>query len=135
MALTTKQRNALPSGAFLDPKNRRFPAPTKVQARKAHISEAQRARTLRNALSRAGQDQARGVRMVTPAAVNRTVKSRGAGAVHSVVERRGRPARGASRPGRVPAAHGRASTRRATVAAGGSRARATQRAGYRGVSF
>lgn len=123
MALTSKQRNALPPSAFLDPKNRRFPVPTKAQARKAGISEAQRGRTMRNALSRAGQAQARGVKMVSPAMVNRKVKARGAGAVQSVVERRGRPARGASRPSRVPAsrASGRAVHR---AASGGSRARA-----------
>ena len=123
MALTTKQRNALPPSAFLDPKNRRFPAPTKAQARKAHIPEAQRARTLRSALSRAGQPQARGVKLVSPTLANRRVRARGGGAVQSVVERRGRPDRGASRPSRVPASPGggRASRRAAT---GGSRARA-----------
>jgi predicted Zn-dependent peptidase len=97
MALTTKQRNALPPSAFLDRSNRRFPVPTKQQARRAHISEAQRVRTLRNALSRAAQRQARGVKKVTPTMVARKVKSRGAGQVQSVVQRRGRPLNASTR--------------------------------------
>jgi hypothetical protein len=55
MALTARQRNALPSSAFAYPKQRKYPVPTKAQARRAGISEAQRLRTHRNALSRAGQ--------------------------------------------------------------------------------
>lgn len=84
MALTTKQRNALPSSAFLDPKRRRFPVPTKAQARRAGISETQRVNTLRNALARAAQPQARGAKKVTPAATRRKVRARGGGAVASV---------------------------------------------------
>lgn len=92
MALTAAQRNKLTPSAFLDPKNRRFPAPTKAQARHAGISEAQRVRTLRSALSRAAQPQARGVKKVTPTMTARKVLTRGGGKVGSVVERRGRPA-------------------------------------------
>lgn len=55
MALTSKQRNALPKSAFAIPSRRAYPMPTKAQARKAGISEAQRLRTHRNALSRAAQ--------------------------------------------------------------------------------
>lgn len=84
MALTARQRNALPAGAFLDPKNRRFPVPTKAQAQKARISEAQRVRTLRNALARAAQPQARGVKRVSPTATRKAVANRGAGRVASI---------------------------------------------------
>lgn len=84
MALTTKQRNALPRRAFLDPRRRRFPVPTKAQARAAGIPESQRVRTLRNALARAAQTQKRGAKRVTPAMARRAVKKRGAGQVASV---------------------------------------------------
>jgi hypothetical protein len=84
MALTSKQRNALPTSAFLDPRNRRFPVPTKAQAAKAGIPEGQRVRTLRNALARAAQPQARGAKRVTPATVQRNVATRAAGQVASV---------------------------------------------------
>lgn len=55
MALTTRQRNALPRSAFAIPSRRAYPMPTKAQARRAGISEAQRLRTHRNAISRAAQ--------------------------------------------------------------------------------
>ena len=55
MALTTKQRNALPDNAFAYPKKRKYPVPTKAQAKKAGISEKQRLAIHRNALSRAAQ--------------------------------------------------------------------------------
>lgn len=84
MALTTRQRNKLPAAAFADPKNRRFPIPTRAQARAAGIGEAQRLRTLRNALSRAAQPQARGKKTVTPALARRKVAARAGGAVASV---------------------------------------------------
>lgn len=87
MALTTKQRNALPPSAFGDPRRRRFPMPTKAQARKAGISEAQRVRTLRNALSRAAQGQKRGVKRVSPTLARRTVARRAGGKVASVKRR------------------------------------------------
>jgi hypothetical protein len=52
MALTAKQRAALPRSAFAIPSKRKYPIPTKAQARKAGISEAQRIRLGRNALAR-----------------------------------------------------------------------------------
>jgi hypothetical protein len=55
MALTTRQRDRLPASAFAIPSRRAYPMPTKAQARKAGISEAQRLRTHRNAISRAAQ--------------------------------------------------------------------------------
>lgn len=55
MALTTSQRNALPDNAFAYPKKRKYPVPTKAQAKKAGISEKQRLAIHRNALSRASQ--------------------------------------------------------------------------------
>lgn len=84
MGLTTRQRNALPRGAFLDPARRRFPVPTAAQARAAGIGEAQRLRTLRNALARAAQAQKRGAKRVTPAAARRKVALRAGGKVASV---------------------------------------------------
>lgn len=84
MALTAKQRNALPRSAFLDPANRRFPVPTAAQARRAGIGERQRLGILRNALARASQRQARGVKKVTPAATRRKVALRAGGKVSSV---------------------------------------------------
>jgi len=55
MALTAKQRNRLPASAFAYPAQRKYPVPTKAQARKAGISEKARLATHRNALSRAAQ--------------------------------------------------------------------------------
>lgn len=51
MALTAKQRNALPNSAFAYPSKRAYPVPTKAQAKRAGISEVQRQRTHRAALS------------------------------------------------------------------------------------
>ncbi|HSS11215.1 MAG TPA: hypothetical protein VLL25_15115 [Acidimicrobiales bacterium] len=93
MALTSKQRNALPPSAFLDPKARRFPVPTKAQAAKAGIPEAQRVNTLRSALSRSAQSQARGAKKVTPTLARRKVATRAAGTVASVKDK-GRGGRG-----------------------------------------
>jgi len=84
MALTTRQRNALPSSAFVYPKSRKYPVPTKAQARKAGISERQRQATHRNALSRAAQRNTAG----TPSKVRAVVRRRHAGTIVSV--RRGR---------------------------------------------
>jgi len=87
VALTARQRNALPDSAFIDRVRRRFPVPTKAQARRAGISEIQRLRTLRSALSRAGQqasNRARGTRRITPAAARRYVAKRAGGGVASV---------------------------------------------------
>ena len=55
MALTAKQRSKLPKSAFAYPSARKYPVPTKTQARKAGISEKQRVGLHRNALSRAAQ--------------------------------------------------------------------------------
>jgi hypothetical protein len=88
MALTTRQRNALPRSAFAlhsGPRsNWRYPAPTKAQARRAGISESQRARTHRAALSYAGRRSTRG----SPKTVRAHVAARHQGAVKSM--RRGR---------------------------------------------
>ena len=57
MALTTAQRNKLPRSAFLyapadKPRSAwRYPVPTKAQAQRAGISEAQRQRTAKAAVS------------------------------------------------------------------------------------
>lgn len=88
MALTAKQRNALPPSAFLDPKGRRFPVPTKAQAVKAGIPEAQRVRTLRNALARSAQAQKRGTKHVSPGMAKRGVRKRAGGSIASVKGRK-----------------------------------------------
>ena len=49
--LTTAQRNRLPNSAFVYPKQRKYPVPTKAQARKAGIPESQRQSMHRAALS------------------------------------------------------------------------------------
>lgn len=55
MALTAKQRNKLPKSAFAYPSARKYPVPTKAQAKRAGISERQRVGLHRNALARAAQ--------------------------------------------------------------------------------
>jgi len=60
MALTARQRNALPDSAFALPSKRAYPVPTKAQARKAGISEAQRLRLHRNALARSTSSRTAG---------------------------------------------------------------------------
>jgi len=60
MALTARQRNALPASAFAYPSQRKYPMPTKSQARKAGISERQRLNLHRNAQSRAAQRRTMG---------------------------------------------------------------------------
>jgi len=80
MALTAAQRRRLPNSAFVYPKTRKYPVPTKAQARKAGISEKQRAATHRNALSRAAQRNTSG----TTSKVRSVVKSRHGGAVKSM---------------------------------------------------
>lgn len=60
MALTAKQRNALPPSAFAIPSKRAYPMPTAAQARKAGISERQRLNLHRNALARASDPGNRG---------------------------------------------------------------------------
>jgi len=73
MALTAKQRAKLPPSAFVYPASRKYPVPTKAQARKAGISEAQRVRLHANAKARAAQKQTMG----TSAKVNAVVHRRG----------------------------------------------------------
>ena len=84
MALTAKQRNALPSSAFVYPKSRKYPVPTKAQAKAAGISEKQRQATHRNALSRAAQRNTSG----TTGRVRSVVRKRHAGTVATM--KRGR---------------------------------------------
>jgi hypothetical protein len=60
MALTARQRNKLPASAFAYPTQRKYPVPTKAQAKKAGISERQRLGLHRNALSRAAQSNTSG---------------------------------------------------------------------------
>jgi len=71
MALTAKQRNRLPRSAFAYPAQRKYPVPTKAQARKAGISERQRVGLHRNALSRAAQKGTSGSYRHVAAHVNR----------------------------------------------------------------
>lgn len=60
MALTARQRNKLPKSAFAYPSSRKYPVPTKTQAKKAGISERQRLGLHRNALARAAQSNTSG---------------------------------------------------------------------------
>ena len=60
MALTPKQRAALPPSAFAIPAKRKYPMPTKAQAQAAGISEAQRLALHRNALARSAQQKTAG---------------------------------------------------------------------------
>lgn len=73
LTLTAKQRNALPDSAFVYPDKRKYPVPTEAQAQAAGISEEQRQRILRNALSRAAQSETMG----SYATVAKKVKTRG----------------------------------------------------------
>src|SRR5262245_22144039 len=99
MALTAKQRNALPPSAFVYPSTRKYPVPTKAQAKRAGISERQRLRIDRNALSRAAQRKTSG----SYSTVAKKVKARGKVA----------PSRTRSKPRRSPRkASPRASRRR-----------------------
>ena len=86
MALTAKQRNALPRSAFAYPSRRAYPVPTRAQARRAGISERQRLNIHRNALSRSAQRNTRG----SHGHVRRVVARRHAGGVRSVSRRRSR---------------------------------------------
>jgi hypothetical protein len=55
MALTSQQRKKLPASAFAYPSQRKYPVPTQSQAAAAGISEAQRLRIHRSALSYAAR--------------------------------------------------------------------------------
>lgn len=83
MALTAKQRTALPDSAFVY-SGRRYPVPTKAQARKAGISEKQRVGLHRNALSRAAQANTSG----SYCRVAAKVAARSGGKIASVKGRR-----------------------------------------------
>lgn len=93
MALTAKQRRALPKSAFALPSQRKYPMPTKAQAKRAGISEAQRVRLGRNALARSTSSRtagsygtvARKARARMPAIVS---TSRGRGTVSAPGRRR-----------------------------------------------
>jgi hypothetical protein len=80
VALTAKQRRALPDSAFVYPRQRKFPVPTKAQAKRAGIGERQRLGLHRNALSRAAQSGTSG----SYAKVAPIVRRRSAGKVASV---------------------------------------------------
>jgi len=80
MALSAKQRNALPPSAFAYPSSRKYPVPTKSQAAKAGISERQRLGLHRNALSRAAQRGTSG----SYGTVANKVRARAGGKVASV---------------------------------------------------
>jgi hypothetical protein len=100
MALSSAQRARLPNSAFVYPKQRKYPVPTKAQARKAGISESQRLRVHRNALARANQKQTSG----SYGTVAKKVRSRSGGKVTSVARGKGSlspPKRNRSRRGRA----------------------------------
>lgn len=72
MALTTRQRNALPRSAFAIPSRRSYPMPTKAQARRAGIGERQRVNLHRNALARSTNTRTAGsYRTIAPVARRR----------------------------------------------------------------
>jgi hypothetical protein len=84
MALTSAQRRKLPGSAFVYPAQRKYPVPTKAQASAAGISEAQRLRIHRNALSRAAQPGTAG----STSKVAPVVAARSGGKVESVKKTR-----------------------------------------------
>jgi hypothetical protein len=85
MALTAKQRRALPPSAFAYPSTRTYPVPTKAQAAKAGIGETQRLGLHRNALSRAAQSSTSG----SYPTVARKVRARTGGKVATVSKTKG----------------------------------------------
>jgi len=84
MALTAKQRRALPDSAFALT-GRRYPVPTKAQAKRAGISEAQRIRLHRNALARSTNRRTAG----SYPTIARKVRARAGNRVASVGGKRG----------------------------------------------
>lgn len=84
MALTSKQRNALPDSAFAIPSKRKYPVPTQAQAKAAGISEAQRLRTHRSALSFAARSDTAGSYNQIAA----KVRARSNGKVKSIADKR-----------------------------------------------
>lgn len=77
MALTAKQRKALPASAFAYPKTRKYPVPTKAQAAKAGISAAQNIRLHANARSRAAQKGTSGSKAHVARVSNKRVANMG----------------------------------------------------------
>jgi hypothetical protein len=77
MALSSRQRNKLPASAFVYPSKRKYPVPTKAQAANAGISESQRLRIHRAALSYAARSDTSG----SYGTVAKAVKRRAAGKV------------------------------------------------------
>jgi hypothetical protein len=77
MALSSQQRNKLPASAFAYPSQRKYPVPTQAQAQAAGISEAQRLRVHRSALSYAGRSDTSG----SHAHVAKLVKGRSGGKI------------------------------------------------------
>lgn len=84
MALTARQRAALPASAFVyhsGPRsNWRYPTPTRAQARAAGISETQRAATHRAALAYSARATTRGAHST----VRAHVAARHQGAIRSM---------------------------------------------------
>jgi hypothetical protein len=70
--LKAAQRNKLPPSAFAYPKARKYPMPTKAQARKAGISESQR----QTMLSSAKAYSARSSTMGSRTTINRVAAKR-----------------------------------------------------------
>jgi hypothetical protein len=85
MALTAAQRRALPDSAFALPSRRKYPVPTKAQARKAGISETQRIGLHRNALARSTSKRTAG----SYPTIARKVKARAGAKVATVGGKRG----------------------------------------------
>ena len=85
MALTAAQRRKLPDSAFVYPKARKYPVPTKAQARKAGISEQSRVKMHRNALARANQKKTSG----SYTTVAKKVRGRSGGKVGSTSKAKG----------------------------------------------
>lgn len=72
MALSAKQRARLPKSAFVYPGVKKYPVPTKSQAKAAGISEKQRVQLGRSAKSYASRKSTMG----TPSKVNAIVHKR-----------------------------------------------------------
>jgi hypothetical protein len=85
VALTAKQRKALPDSAFALPGSRKYPMPTKAQAKRAGIGERQRLALHRNALARGAQKGTAG----TYTTVAKVARARTAGKVASVSKSKG----------------------------------------------
>jgi len=73
MALTSKQRSKLPKSAFVYPGVRKYPVPTKAQAKRAGISEKQRVQLGRSAKSYASRASTMGSSAKVNAVVHKRV--------------------------------------------------------------